>query len=219
MAEKRPKAKNYVTPDGVAKYAHLNQPQTNFKAQGVYGVHLILDPNDATVAAWIDGLRAAETKGFAEAQKENPKAVNKTVLVKPDTSKDSDGNDIPTGKVVVKFSHDASGTRKDKTEWTWKPDLFDSTGVPLPKGIVVYGGSKIAVSYQMKTVLMPTGDFYLSLKLQGVQVLSLVDSFTREASSFGFAKRDGYVAESQDAFGEEVPVDEAGAEEPGVADF
>lgn len=218
MAEKKPKAKNYVTPDGVAKYAHLNQPQTNFKAQGVYGVHLILDPNDTTVAAWLEGLEAAETKAFADAQKENPKAVNKTVLVKADTSEDSDGNHIPTGKVVVKFSHDASGTRKDKTEWTWKPDLFDALGTPLPKGIVVYGGSKIAVSYQMKNVLMPTGDFYLSLKLQGVQVLSLVDSYTREAGSLGFTKREGYIAESQDAFGEEVSA-EAGAEEPGVADF
>lgn len=218
MAEKQPKAKNYVTPDGVAKYAHLNQPQTNFKAQGVYGVHLIIDPNDPTVAAWINGLKDEETKGFAAAQKENPKAVNKTVLMKPDTSKDSDGNDIPTGKIVVKFSHDAAGVRKDKTEWTWKPDLFDANGTPLPKGIVVYGGSKIAVSYQMKPVLMPTGDFYLSLKLQGVQILSLVDSFTREASSLGFAKRDGYIAESQDAFGEEAPA-EAGVEEPGVADF
>lgn len=219
MAEKRPKAKNYVTPDGVAKYAHLNQPQTNFKAQGVYGVHLILDPNEPTVAAWIEGLKAEEAKGFAAAQQENPKAVNKTVLIKPDTSKDSDNNDIPTGKVVVKFSHDASGTRKDKAEWTWKPDLFDANGTPLPKGVVVYGGSRIAVAYQMKNVLMPTGDYYLSLKLQGVQILSLVDSFTREASSLGFAKRDGYIADSQNAFGEEAPAEDGAAEEPGVADF
>lgn len=207
---------NIITPEGIAKYAHLNEPQTKFKAAGTYSVHLVLDPEkDGIFLAELEGLAQA---AFAKAKAENPKAVNKTVLTKPDTAKDSDGNEIPNGKVVVKFAKDAGGTTKAGKVWEFKPTLYDSQGNSLPKGTVIYGGSRIHVAFRPQPTLMPTGDFYYSLKLEAVQVVHLVSSFTRDMASVGFAKREGYIAETQNAFGEEVPA-EAEVEGTGVADF
>jgi hypothetical protein len=212
MATKKKEYVNWTTPKGVAKYVHLNIPQTNFKAAGEYGVHMIYNPEDAAFQTFKAFIDVEMAKGFAEAKSNNPDAVNKTKLFVADTSKDSDGNKIPTGNVAVKFKMTASGKYKDGTVWTRKPSIVDSNGTHVPKGLVIFGGSVIKISYNIKHTLMPTGDFYTSLPLQGAQILTLVDSSVRSAKELGFGKEEGYAVD-EDAFGEQTTGPGASASE------
>jgi hypothetical protein len=137
-----------------------------------------------------------------------PKAQLKSKLWKPETNKDEDDNLIPTGKIVVKFAHAAFGEKQDKTKWEFQPTLVDSKRAFLPKGTVIFGGSVIKVSYGISFTTMPGGGeepdkYYAKLTLQGVQVLTLKDSFTRDAASLGFGVEEGY--SSEDALGEQSP--------------
>jgi hypothetical protein len=197
----------FTSPKGVAKYAHLSQPQT-YKGKTAYGVELLLDPELQSTKDFLAFVDAKEQEGFKEAQKMYPKAHLKSKLWKPETNKDEDDNLIPTGKISVKFGHAAFGEKQDGTKWEFKPTLMDANTAVLPKGIVIFGGSEIKVSYGITYTTMPGGGeepdkFYAKLSLQGVQVLNLRDSFTRTASDLGFQKEEGY--SSEDAFGEQSP--------------
>lgn len=214
----------YTTPKGVSKYVHLSQPQT-YKGKTSYSVEMLLDPQLQSTVEFLAFIDAQEQAGFTEAKKMYPKAVLKSKLWKPETNKDEDGNLIPTGMIAVKFGHNACGVKQDKTTWEFKPILVDANMAYLPKGITIFGGSVIRVSYGIMFTTMPGGDgepdkFYAKLALQGVQVTTLKDSYTRDASSLGFSKEDGY--SSEDAFGEQSPKPEDGEDEaaPGaVPDF
>jgi hypothetical protein len=197
----------FTSPKGVAKYAHLSQPQT-YKAKTSYGVELILDPELQSTKDFIAFLEVKEREGYEEALKMYPKAVLKSKMWKQDTTKDDEGNYIPTGKIAVKFGHAAFGEKQDKTKWEFKPTLIDANLAHLPKGIVIFSGSEIKVSYGITYTTMPGGGdepdkFYAKASLQGVQVLNLKDAFTKSGAELGFTKEEGY--SSEDAFGERAP--------------
>lgn len=206
MAAKKPEYKNWTSPKGVAKYCHLAIPQTKYKPEGVFSVQMVYHPDDVAYQTFHAHVMTEMNKAFAVAKAENPDAINKSNLFTRDTNKDAEGNKIPTGNILVKFAHAAKGTRKDKSVWEFKPFVYDSAGNHAPKGIVVFGGSVLKVSYSIKHTLMPTGDFYTSLQLQAAQIITLVDAMVRSASEFGFGKEEGYVAD-EDSFGEPVQTD------------
>ena len=146
-----------------------------------------------------------------------PKAVLKSKLYKDDTYKDDEDNLLPTGKISVKFAHTAGGTKKDGSIWTFTPTLIDANMEPIPKGVVIFGGSQIKVSFGITYTTMPGGGkgeekepdkFYAKASLQGVQVIQLGSS-VRDGASLGFTKVEGYSA--TDAFGEPDKAEE-GAE-------
>lgn len=204
----------YTTPKGIAKYAHLSQPQT-YKGKTAFAVELLLDPNLQSTVDFLAFIDAQEEAGYHEALKMYPKAVLKSKLHKPEVNKDEDDNPIPTGMVSVKFAHAAFGERKDGTKWEFKPTLADANLAHLPKGIVIFGGSTIKVAYVITHTTMPGGGdepdkFYAKLSLQGIQVLVLRDAFTRDAVSLGFQKEEGY--SSEDAFGESSVIEPSDAD-------
>lgn len=203
MAEKKEKYPIYISPKGVAKWAHLSVAQTMVGEKPVdpnFNVTVLLDPNDATTIEFVEKITKAHSEGLAAAKKAEPKKKLKDEgignMIQDDTNKDGE----PTGKTAIKFKHKASGVRRDKTEWSFRPALFDGAGVPLAPGTVVYGGSVLQVAYGIKHTVMPTGSFYTSLQLQAVMVSVLKSGFDRDASSYGFQVE---TAEAQTAFGEE----------------
>jgi hypothetical protein len=133
----------------------------------------------------------------------------------------------PTGKVKMKFSMDAGGERKkDGTLWTARPAIFDAFGKPLPMFFnapgkahhlkprpdapQIWGGTVGKVSYEIGTFddglpgyfVEGTAMVGLKLKLQAVQIISLVSSGQRDAGAYGFGSEDGgfaYSAEDDDA--------------------
>jgi hypothetical protein len=216
MAEKK-KYPIYTSPKGVAKYVNLNNPQTSININGEakpvdpnYSVTLLVDPSDATTIEFVETIMKMHTDALAAERKANPKKKYKDEGIVNMISDETDKDGSPTGKTALKFKHKASGERRDKSVWTYKPALFDAAGKPLPSGVVIFGGSVLKVAYGVKHTPMPTGSFYTSLQLQAVQVLDLKSEYVKEASAYGFSSEEGYMGEGQEnAFGEQATTDEA----------
>lgn len=202
MAEQKKKEEVFTSPKGVAKFPHLNKPQTKVGDKPCdpnYSVKLLLDPNDAATIALVEKIKATHAAGYAEAKKANPKKkyndMGTSNMIEEDTNKDGE----PTGLLAIKFKCKAEGKRRDGGVWTFKPALFDVRGAVLPSDALIYGGSVIKVAYSIRHAAMDTGAFYTSLNLKAVQGIVIKSSFERSASEYGFASED-----TQDAFGEEV---------------
>lgn len=216
MAEQKKKEEVYTTPKGVAKYPHLTVPQTligDKTVEPTFNVSLLLDPNDAATIALIEKIETAHKKGLAEAKAKNPKKKyidqGTDNMFKDETTKDGE----PTGKVVFKFKAKAQGKRKDGSEWSFRPALFDAKGAALPKDAAIFGGSVIKVGYSIRHAAMETGSFYTSLSLKAVQGIVIKSEYVKDASEFGFVSEDG-----EDAFGEQTAsAGDSGAEQN--ADF
>lgn len=194
MTTQQKKEPIYVTPAGLARYPHLNAPDTKFNAAGVYRVDLVLTGDDAAkLAETID--RSMEAS-FATA-KADPKNKGKKVKLADapySVIKDDDGNDTPDTKFGFKMT--ASGKRKDGTTYTARPMIMDTKN-KLVKDVKIGGGSKIKVAYSIYpfyTALVGAG---VSLRLKQVQVLDLVE-WSGGKSAFG-EEEGSYEASEQQA--------------------
>lgn len=202
----------FTSPKGVAKFPHLNKPQTKIGEKAcdpTYAVGLLLDPNDTTTIAFREKIELAHKEGFVAAKKANPKKkyqdMGLTNVFKEDTNQDGE----PTGKIEVRFKCKAEGKRKDGSTWTFKPALFTGSGAIIPEGTSIYGGSVMKVSYSIRHTAMETGAFYTKLELKAVQVINLVSTYQKEAGAYGFTNEE----DDTNAFGEPAENGEAGAED------
>lgn len=200
MAKRKPLPK-FNTPIGVARYPHLNKPDTKFDAEGKYKCDLILDGNAAATKELITYLEGLRDERF-EAE-ETKKGVKKIAMAVYEDELDDAGDE--TGNVIIKTSLNAVGKNKATGEtWTNEPKLFDSQGNPLPSDVQVWSGSKLIVagtagSYAMTSEVLneSTGKTKkivkvgISLKCRGVQVVELVSGGGQTADSFGFGKQSG----------------------------
>jgi hypothetical protein len=197
---KKPKPEKIITPKGTMIYLWLNKPDTKWKEEGEYRVELKVDAEAAApLLKTIDKLYAAAIKKA----RANPKHKNKKVKEqdKPYTLElDDDGNE--TGLVLFKFKRRASGVKKDGSPWAIKPDVFNSKGEKLDPAIQVWGGSVGKVSFTAEPYDTPIGAG-LSLRLEGVQVIKLVEGSGRSAESYGFGN------ESDDDDADETDDDES----------
>jgi len=183
MADKKEQRKKYITPKGIAVYPWLNRPDVKHKPEGQYKVDLRLSEADA--APLIELLTPMHEEAVAAA-KANPKNKNKNYptwpICKP--ALDEEGNE--TGDVLFTFKRAASGiSKKTQKPWAIKPDLFDAKGNPLPAEAQIWGGSIIKVSFSVNAYDKPVGNG-ISLALEAVQVLKLVEGSGRSASQYGF---------------------------------
>jgi len=193
MAEKRtkkPKLPTFVTPKGTARWAYLTKPDTQFNAEGDYKVTLVLPKDDADTEALLSKLKPLHNEAVKQAKDafaKNPKNKNKKFdkKINPFFTDETDDNGDATGNVLINFKRKASGTREDGSSWTAKPDLFDVKGVKLDPSARVFGGSKIKVQFAVKIYDSPAFGAGISLMLNGVQVIKLVDG-ERDAGSYGF---------------------------------
>lgn len=196
MAEEKKKRVNITSPVGVAKFPHLSKPQTSINNKvidPVYGVTLLVDPNDADVSAFVAKVEQAHAAAFAEAKKKKRSLTDMGLknVIREEVRKDEEDNEIPTGKLEIRFKAKACGKRKDGTPWSFKPWIYDARLTPMPEDTMVYGGSVIQVSFAFKHTAMETGSFYTSLDLQAVKVVVLKSQSDRDAASFGFQAEPG----------------------------
>jgi len=207
MAKKK---KAPITPVAPCMYPFLKKPDTRWKKDGEYRVALVFDQNDA----FVEKVEAKAKKEFEKA-KDNmkPAQAKKLEYVSPvKEDEDEDGN--PTGNVRLNFKSNAQYT-KDDTVYQIHMKLFDAQGKPIVKVPNIGNGSKLAISFNPVGTIVK-GDFYLSLWMNAVQLVELVE-FNPDGSSYGFGKEDGgYEAEDgeDDApFGSDAP-DNSGQEDP-----
>jgi len=174
-----------LTPVGECKWAHIQEPKPGFtdKDDPKYCINMVFDPKDKEWAAWAKGIKArAEATGGA-----NP--------VKWEMVKDPDheGKKIKSGLLTAMFH----------TSVKHKPGLFDHRGVPMGNETLVGNGSFVRLNYTPAPYTGFGGG--VTLYLNAVQVMDLVEFGNNTAASYGFEVDAAAVAEAA-PFDEEPPL-------------
>jgi len=187
-----------TTPKGIAKFPRLSSPDTKFNPDGEYRVTLLLDPEKDK--EFLDELDAMADAAVQKAQEENKKY--RKVMQRQEPYKmelDQDGEE--TGKVEVKFKMRAHVKSKDGKEYSFAPALFDAQGKPIdPAKINIGGGSIIRVNFTPNPYFVAaTKAVGISLQLNAVQVLELVQYNGGDAASFGFEQEEGFSVDDIDS--------------------
>jgi hypothetical protein len=216
MTDNKRKNINVTTEEGIFKFPKLNAPDTKYKADGEYGVKVILSQEAAQPI--IDKLNAEadrmleETKAALEEKVSTEKGEKKAKAKKElDNLKkadlpvkdcvDDDGE--PNGDVELNFKMKAQRTDK-KTQKIIKmsPKVFDAKGNPMKVVPQIWGGTKGCVAGQIVPFYTAAVGAGASLRLSAVQVIDLVNGSGGTADSYGFGAKDGYEAEENEGAAE-----------------
>lgn len=178
-----------ISPVGKALWATLNKPDTKFNEAGIYSVKLEITGDDAQkLSAFLD---TKLQESIAEAKKENVGKKIKEASAPYEWTNDN--------TIAVNFKMKASGIKKSGEPWSRKPALFDAKGKPLVGEVMVGAGSMLSVAYEASpfyTSLIGAG---VSLRLNAVQIVQLVEYSGGSGSNPGFGEHDGYEADEKPA--------------------
>jgi hypothetical protein len=156
--------KTYSTPPGTASWPKVVDPDTTFDADGQWNIKLVFDASDPKV-------------------KEMQKAIVAFNKTQPDYNKDSvaypwgpyknEDKEVVEGKVAFSFKRKCLVKKDGKKEKNKPPNIIDADGEVWHK-CPMGGGSTVQVGYQM-VPYTGFGKVGISLRLQGVRVLELVE--------------------------------------------
>ena len=230
--KKRPPLPKFNTPVGVARYPHLNQPDTRFDDDGVYHVDLLLPADNAKVQELITYLEGIRDEHFKAEKKQAKKDGKRKKFVKaPIALPDLDDAGDETGNLILKTKLKAIA-RHNGEEWKKEPRLFDDSKPPQPvsKTVAIWSGSKLIVAgkvivYAMTSKVLVEKDgkqtekkitsVGVSLKCEAVQIMELVTGTGATAEDYGLTgSGEGYQTEaSKLGLGEGSADDEEGEED------
>jgi hypothetical protein len=166
--------KTITTPAGIARYPHLNRPDTKFDDIGVYSVNLEMSEDDA--APFIEAVDGVFTEFLNEKKRELKKDKLKLHAFPWET------ND---GLVQLKLKVKAMGKDRAGETYSRAPKLFNAAGEIITDNIG--GGSKLKVAvvpYCWYTASLGAG---ITLQPKAVQVLELVTwGDGGSAAAYGF---------------------------------
>ncbi len=176
-----------TTPVGIARYPHLNRPDTKYKEEGEYKVNLEMSSEDAE-----SFIKQIETI-FGEFLSEKKRELKKDKLKLHDAPWQE--ND---GQTILKLRVKAIGKSKKTGEtFSRTPKLFNASGEEITDNIG--GGSKLKVAvvpYCWYTASLGAG---ITLQPKAVQVLDLVtwgDGGTAESYGFDVSEAKGSSAKT-----------------------
>lgn len=176
-----------TTPVGIARYPHLNRPDTKYKEKGEYKVNLEMSSEDAEPF-----IKQIETI-FGEFLSEKKRELKKDKLKLHDAPWQE--ND---GQTILKLRVKAIGKSKKTGEtFSRTPKLFNASGEEITDNIG--GGSKLKVAvvpYCWYTASLGAG---ITLQPKAVQVLDLVtwgDGGTAESYGFDVSEAKGISAKT-----------------------
>lgn len=188
-----------TSPKGIAKYPHLNKPDTKFKDVGEYVVTLLFNPNKIPeFLELLDQLTdeaVEEQKQILKDKKQAAKA--KQMQRKPAYKMELDQDGEETGKVEVRFKMKSVITLKNGDTRVLEPQLFDAQGAPVDKKkVLIYGGSVLKVNFTPSSYYMASSRMAgVTLYLNAVQILELV-SRGGNAGYYGFESEEGFTDSS-----------------------
>ena len=181
----RTKYESIVTPVGLAKYPHVNTPNTRFNDQGVFSCDIFITKEEAdALNLKLQPLFDAEYQNKLEEL-----GKKKLKLSDPPVREDDDGNWV----VKASLKNVLAGTYKNGNPRSAKSiAIYDSQGNPL-KDTLVRGGSKVKLSVRPRCWYVASTGFGMSLDLLAVQVIELGEGnlSDRAAESFGFTEVEG----------------------------
>jgi len=198
---KKEKKKNPVTPIRPCLYPFLKKPDTRWNEDGEYRVSLVFDQDDE----FIYKVKVKAEKEFEIARTHmRPGQAAKLTFVSPvKVEEDEDGK--PTGNVRLNFKTKAI-FRKDGEAHHVKMKVFDGQGKLIENLPNIGNGSKLSVAFNpIGTVVK--GEFYLSLWMNAVQLVELIE-YNADGSSYGFGKEEGGYEEAdyeEDSFESTTP--------------
>lgn len=184
---KQPKLR-LITPEGVAKFPWLTEPDTRFNDAGEYKVNLVLPKDDEATQALIKKIE----KVFADFQKTLKGAKLKKL---PDSlgfedEFTEDGDE--TGNVIFKFKAKTGYTNKAGEYVKMEaPKLFDSKLQPIAKGTAIWGGSTMMVNFT-PSAFDAGKNIGVTLRLNAVQVIQINNGGGASAGDYGFGEQEGY---------------------------
>ncbi len=195
-----------VTPPGVARYPHLNVPDSYQGGPPKYKVRIAVPQEEAKdfIKAYTAEYKIQYNAMLKEKRK---KRLTRREPLAYSLEKDEDGNE--TGNVLISAATNAVIEFKNE-ELEIRPALFDAGGRVLdPNKVKIGGGSLLKISARM--VPYYSGQFGLSLRLDAVQVLELVEfGGQRSSKDFGFGvEEEGYefVEDNEANGGDDGPSD------------
>ena len=196
MSQNQTKMK-MISPRGVAQWPKLNEPDYKWDTAGKYTVKLSLDAADPAVIEMVTKFETMRDDFLAETVatlKADKKAALAMELKAGEVIKIERDNETaePTGRLILSASMKASGTRKDGSAWTQKPDLFAANGTKLINPPTISGGSEMKVSFEAEPFInMTSKQAVVSIRLKAVQILKLSSGGVRTFSEHGFGAEDG----------------------------
>ena len=176
---------NYVTCKGKAIYPHLRTPDM-FEGNDL-GFTIRLMPSVEDAQKFEEFLlreldKAAALPEFAGKRLNAPNA-----LIGMGETKEGD--------TVFKFKTKSTYRTKSGDIMNRVVPIYDSQGKPLPKNVDIGHGSIVKVAFSIQPYYKTKNIRGLTLYLNAVQVLELVERGDGDAASFGFgAEEGGYVA-------------------------
>ena len=189
-----------TTARGVAVFPQLNTPSTKFDAAGVYECRLRYaaeDPFIETFKGRAQKVIDAKYDEVVAQLKEDGKAAvaaKVTKLAPPVTVEEDQETGDETGFVTIKGKKTASGiSKKTQKPWKSKPDIFDARGNQLKNPPAIGGGSEMKMNVELFGYYNAKDkQVGCSVRLNGVQVIKLVQYGGRDAGGYGFgAEEDG----------------------------
>lgn len=181
----RTKYESIVTPVGLAKYPHVNTPNTRFNDQGTFSCDIFITKQEADAL----NLKLQPLFDAEYASKLEELGKKKLKLSDPPVREDDDGNWV----VKSSLKNVLAGTYKNGDPRPAKSmAIYDSQGNPL-KDTLVRGGSKVKLSVRPRFWYVASTGFGMSLDLLAVQVIELGEGnlSDKAAESFGFTEVEG----------------------------
>jgi len=189
-----------ITPEGIAKYPWVNNPNTTFSEEGEYKIGVVVTKKEA------DAFQK-KIKPYYDAAYEQEVAKNGGKAVKKAKSSPVVVNDGEEGGWEIRAKLKAKVVSRDGTIHNLKVGLFDSQGKPHPKDVVVGGGSKVKAAVRPKFWNVPAvGGFGMTLELSAVQIIDLqaFNPGERTSESFGFTSVEGGYVHGGETFDGEL---------------
>ena len=182
-----------TTPFGLSLWAHVNEPDTKFNADGDFKINLELSESDA--APLIEQIQKAKEAALikfqedAKAEGKTAKAISKIKLSEIDPYAEDDEDE---DKIIFKFKRRASFTKDSGEKTYFDVPLHDSTGKVIKDKPAIGNGSTVRVMAELIPYHMATSGVGISLRLSKVQIKNLVE-FSTDGPGFDACEDGGYV--------------------------
>lgn len=199
------KRKLMTTPKGKAFYPHVNEPDKKFDALGKYTCDILVDADEMGdfQARCADMYEEEYAKVCAELKEKGKKKMPKKADLPIEPSEEDEATFLLKCRRPAKVI-----SKRDGKEYTFDVKLFDAKGQPTTASLG--SGSVVKCSVEPYFWTSSALGFGMSLRLQAVQVLELVEyQGGNNAGSFGFAEEDGSFTSEGEDFNESFQDDDS----------
>jgi len=151
-----------TTPEGIAKWPYLTEPDIEFNSDGLFHTKLVCKKEESVkIKKAIDDMIAQEVK------KQHDLDPNKTI--KKSLPYTEAGDDI-----IFNFKMNAKGVRKvDQKPFTQEPNILNADMTAFDKSQKIWGDSILQITFEPYAWNMPIG-IGCTLRIKDVQVVQLV---------------------------------------------